>query len=210
MKTENEAQFNAIEGGRIILTWHGRTAVPGPKFRNRNWGVMISHSNDGDIQKYIYESLGYHVIRGSSGRGGERALIESIRFLREGNTMAMTPDGPRGPAGQVQLGVLLMAKKSGAKLVPWGVAARPRWLAKSWDRFLVPYPFARAVVVMGDAITVPKDASDEDMEQLRLHTEREMHRVQILAERKCGEPAPGAPKPRPVDLTIEEVQKTNE
>jgi len=187
LKVEGENDFESLEGGKIILTWHGRTATAGPKFRNRGWGVMISNSRDGDMQKHIYEHLGYKVIRGSSGRGGERALIESIRFLRGGGTMAITPDGPRGPAGKVQEGVLMMARKSGASLVPWGVSATPRWLFGSWDRFMVPWPFAKAVILMGVPIKVPANASPEEIEKIRQNVEFQMHEIQSLAEKKAGE-----------------------
>ena len=108
----------------IHLMWHGRTFILGQYFRGSGMRVIISHSRDGEMQNRIFTRLGYTVIRGSTGRGGERALIESIRALRAGHGMAITPDGPRGPAGVVGPGVMVMARKSGAPLLPIGVAAR--------------------------------------------------------------------------------------
>src|SRR5476649_1139552 len=110
----------------IFCGWHGRSFAFSDYFRGRGWYVIISHSSDGEMQTRIFSRLGYKIIRGSTGRGGVRAAREAITALEEGGTMAMTPDGPRGPSGVVQGGVMLMARKSGAGLVPVGIAARPR------------------------------------------------------------------------------------
>ncbi len=171
----------------IFCGWHGQSMVFAYYFRNRGYWVVISQSNDGDMQNTIFSRLGYRTIRGSTGRGGARAAIESIRVLRDGGTMAMTPDGPRGPSGIVQGGVMLMAQKSGAKLVPVGISARPRMLVKSWDRYMVPCPFAKALLIFGDPLTVPKNATEEEVESIRLKLESEIHRLQQKAEEKVTE-----------------------
>lgn len=184
LRTEEEgyAAAKALPGGKILLTWHGRTIVPGQFFRNEGFWVIISNSRDGEIQNRILGRMGFHVIRGSTGRGGERALIESIRCLKAGNTMAITPDGPRGPSGVVQGGVMRMAQKSGAALIPVGISAKPRWLAKSWDKHMVPYPFARCVILFGDPMYVPKDADEEILEKIRLELQSKMHEMEMKAE----------------------------
>lgn len=181
--TEN---FPEDDGKSIICGWHGRSLVFGNHYRNRGYWVVISQSRDGDIQNYIYQKLGYRTIRGSTGRGGARAAIEAIRALRDGGTMAMTPDGPRGPSHVVQGGVMLMALKSGAALVPVGISARPRKLIKSWDRFLVPAPFARAIMIFGEPIRLPEGACEEKIEQARQQLEAEMIRLEIEAEKRLG------------------------
>src|SRR5665213_2292012 len=122
------AENIAVPSPKIFLMWHGRSFVPGQLYRNKGVYVIISHSRDGEMQTRIFTRLGYQVIRGSTGRGGERALVESIRCLKAGHDMAITPDGPRGPSGVLNPGVLLMAKKSGAVLIPVGTSARPRKL----------------------------------------------------------------------------------
>ncbi|MER3496938.1 MAG: hypothetical protein C4320_09365, partial [Armatimonadota bacterium] len=127
-------------------------------FRDRDYVVMISNSNDGDIQNAMFTSLGFRSLRGSSGRGGERALVGAIKALREGSVLAMTPDGPRGPSGKVQPGVVAMAARSGGLLVPTGIAAHPSRRAGSWDRFLIPLPFARVVMIFGPGLPVAPDA----------------------------------------------------
>ena len=175
-----------LDGPKILCCWHGRTFVPSRLYKGKGLYAMFSHSRDGEMQAKIFTKFGFKVIRGSTGRGGERALVESIRALKAGGTIAMTPDGPRGPTRKVQEGVMLMAKKSGAPLVPVGAFARPGKLFNSWDRYLIPYPFAKASIVFGDAIPVPPNPSEEEYEAIRLKMEQEIDRMQSEAERLVG------------------------
>lgn len=187
-KVEGWEKIKRIPGGKLLLTWHGRTVVPGQFFGCERFWVMVSHSRDGEIQNRILSRMGYQVIRGSTGRGGERALVESIRCLKNGGTMAMTPDGPRGPSGIVQPGVMLMAKKSRVPIVPVGISARPRHLARSWDRHLIPAPFAKGLVLFGKPIYIPPQATAVELEAIRMLVQAEMHRMQNEAERRLGLP----------------------
>lgn len=186
IRTENYDAVTSLAGGCIISGWHGRSFVAANFFRNQGVWVIISHSRDGEIQNRIFTRLGFNTIRGSTGRGGARAAIESIRALRDGGRMALTPDGPRGPSGIVQPGIMTMAQKSGAALVPIGISARPRWLVPTWDRYMIPMPFAKCLMVYGEPIFVTKDASPDEIEAVRLKLEGEMHRLQAEAERKVG------------------------
>jgi len=102
--------------------------------------------------------------------------------------MAITPDGPRGPSGIVQGGIMAMAKKSGCAVVPVGISAKPRVLIKSWDRHLIPLPFAKSVLVFGDARYVAKDATDAEVEEIRLDLQEAMHVLQEEAEQWLGQP----------------------
>lgn len=181
--------------GRIYTGWHGRSFIPANFFKGRGVWCIISHSKDGEMQTRIFGRFGFQVIRGSTGRGGERALVESIRVLRKGDEMAITPDGPRGPAGVVQGGVMLMAKKTGAALVPVGSSSRRGWYAPTWDRYLVPGFFSRAVFIFGEPIYVPKDATDDEVEALRQRLEAAIHDVQARAEAHVGAHAPKFPSP---------------
>lgn len=181
--------FEAVEklpGGKILCGWHGRSMIASIFFRKRGYWVIISKSKDGDIQTHVFQNLGFKVIRGSTGRGGERALIESIRELKKGETMAITPDGPRGPTHVVQGGIMLMAKKSGAWLAPCGVSARPRFLAKSWDSYMVPMPFSKCVMTFGEPVQVPLDATDEEVEEIRLRLQDSMNQLETEAEQILG------------------------
>lgn len=188
IRTEHEEKFEALEGGKILCGWHGRSSIAGAKYRGRGFWVIISLSKDGEIQNHIFKRLGFQTIRGSTGRGGERALVESIRILKQGGTMAITPDGPRGPSGVVQGGVMTMAKKSGCALVPVGISARPRiLLKKAWDRHMIPLPFGQSLMVFGDPYFVPKDATEDEVEAIRIRLQTDMTNLETEAERRLGQ-----------------------
>lgn len=186
LSTPGYEKVKDLPTGAIVCGWHGKSFVPGYFFRKRGFWVVISHSRDGEVQNTVFSKLGYGVIRGSTGRGGVRAAVEAIRVLKRGSWMAMTPDGPRGPSGVVQGGVMLMAQKSGAALIPVGISARPRWLARSWDRYMVPWPFARAVFKFGEPLYVPQDASEERVEEIRLALEGQIHALEAAAQKELS------------------------
>lgn len=170
----------------VLCGWHGRTFQFTYYFRNRGCWVIISQSRDGDIQNSIFKKFGYQTIRGSTGRGGARAAVESIRALRKGGIMALSPDGPRGPSHVVQAGCVTMAQKSGALLYAVGVSAKARFIAKSWDSYLVPYPFTKGLMILGEPIEVPADATEEQLESIRLQLEQEITRYETEADRRLG------------------------
>ncbi|MCU0316068.1 MAG: lysophospholipid acyltransferase family protein [Fimbriimonadaceae bacterium] len=202
LKTEGWEEFQSLEGGKIFAAWHGRTIMGTHLFRNQGVYCIISHSKDGEMQNYIFSKFGFKTIRGSTGRGGMKAAIEAIRVLREGHTIAFTPDGPRGPSGIVQSGIMLMARKSGAALIPVGFSVDRRWLFRSWDRYLIPKPFSKALMIFGEPIYV-SDQAGEAEEEIRRKFEDEIRRLEALAEARFGHPAPNwhadqdAPPPPP-------------
>lgn len=186
IRTQGYDQVKDLPGGKIMAGWHGRTFVAALFFRGQGVWTIVSHSKDGDMQDSIFRRFGFHTIRGSTGRGGVKAAIASIDVLQKGATMAFTPDGPRGPSGIVQGGIMLMAKKSGAWLVPVGVSANRRWSVKTWDRYLVPKPFAKCVMVFGEARRLEPTASEEQVETVRQWLESELTRLESEAEAQCG------------------------
>jgi lysophospholipid acyltransferase (LPLAT)-like uncharacterized protein len=133
----------------IFAIWHGHL-LPG-LWHHREEGVtvLISEHRDGEIVARAAESLGYGLIRGSTTRGGGRALISLVRELRAGHEIAITPDGPRGPAGKFAPGALVAAQRSHAFILPVAVSASRSWHLKSWDRFMIPKPFARVTIAYG-------------------------------------------------------------
>ncbi len=182
----NAPSGELLKGGALISGWHGRSFCAGYRYRHKGYWVLISQSRDGEIQNHVFKTLGFNTIRGSTKRGGAMAAIEAIRALKEGGVMAITPDGPRGPSGQVQGGLMLMAQKSGVPVIPVGISASPRVLVKSWDRYLVPIPFGRGAFVYGDPIYVPAESTPEQTEAIRLHIEAEMDRVEREADQLLG------------------------
>lgn len=175
-----------VKGGRIVAGWHGRTFLAALRWRGRGWWALVSHSRDGEMQNGIFRRFGFRTVRGSTGRGGARAAVQCSRLLREGETFVFTPDGPRGPSREVQLGVLWLAKHSGAAIIPGGAAARPCWLARSWDRYMIPLPFAKAAIVLGKPLYVPEDADDSVMEQLSKELKRALDEAEQRAEEEVS------------------------
>jgi hypothetical protein len=191
LRVEGIEPIESLTCGKIFCGWHGHSLIPGNYLRKRGYWVIISHSKDGEMQTAIFRKFGYQIIRGSTGRGGARALIEAIRVLKNGDSMCITPDGPRGPYGVVQEGVLMMAQKSGCALVPVGTYARPAWFAPTWDKYMAPWMFSKAVFLVGPPLYVPPDASPEVMEEVRAKLESEIHRLQAEAkERLMGQTQP--------------------
>jgi lysophospholipid acyltransferase (LPLAT)-like uncharacterized protein len=162
--TVNAAETNhrlAHGQGQLIVTWHGRTLLPLIYFRGKKIVSMVSPSRDGEIQYRVHRRFGWDAVRGSSGRDATRAVIGAVKRLRTGTTIAVAPDGPKGPIGSVQAGTLYLAWKSGCPVVPIGASATRGWEMKSWDRFLLPKPFARLALVFGEPIVRPEGAKDE-------------------------------------------------
>ena len=156
--------------GVILVSWHGRTFAALAKYRRRGYWTMISTSRDGEMQDRIFRSFGYHTVRGSSSaRGAVQATLALIKQLKAGSVLALTPDGPRGPGRKAQPGVIYLAMKSGSPIVPVGVSAAPRKLARSWDQYMLPMPFAKVAWVYGDPIYVPADAKSPDEQEHWAH-----------------------------------------
>jgi lysophospholipid acyltransferase (LPLAT)-like uncharacterized protein len=142
------------EGAAVLAFFHGTQLLLHKLRRRKRTCVMVSHSKDGELQAAALRTLGFDVVRGSSSRGGARALAAMVHKLREPDTDAVfAVDGPRGPYGVVKPGALALAEKSGARIIPAGAAARRRVvLARAWDRFVLPLPFTRVDIVLGAPI----------------------------------------------------------
>jgi hypothetical protein len=152
------------------------------------WLLMCSQSRDGDAMAAIEEGLGYRVVRGSTGAGGGKALVGMIRIVKkEGFSTCLAIDGSRGPRGIVQLGVLVLAQKTGGLLVP--AAASARWSVvwrSSWDRTVLPLPFAKVHVVYGAPTRVPPGLDAEELERLRVDLEQRLLEVHERADELSG------------------------
>jgi len=133
----------------IFAIWHGHLLIGLWHHRDEGVKVLISEHRDGEIVARAAKSLGYGLIRGSTTRGGGRALISLVRELRAGHEIAITPDGPRGPACKFAPGALVAAQRSDSFILPVAVSASRAWRLKSWDRFMIPKPFARVTIAYG-------------------------------------------------------------
>jgi lysophospholipid acyltransferase (LPLAT)-like uncharacterized protein len=149
------------EGPRVLAFFHGTQLMLHGLPRERRTCVMVSHSRDGDVQASALATLGFDVVRGSSSRGGTRALATIVRRLRQPRTDAVfAVDGPRGPQGVVKRGALMAAARAGARVIPVGASARRRFvLDRAWDQFVLPWPFTRVDIVLGEPIEPGEDAA---------------------------------------------------
>jgi lysophospholipid acyltransferase (LPLAT)-like uncharacterized protein len=138
----------------IFALWHGQLLPLIWQQRGQGVAVLISEHGDGEIIARVAEGLGLRTVRGSTTRGGGRALIRLIGELRDGHEIAVTPDGPRGPARQFAPGALVAAHRAAAPSVPIAAGARRYWQLKSWDGFIIPKPFTRVTVAVGDPVRV--------------------------------------------------------
>lgn len=146
------------------------------------WILMCSQSRDGEAMARIEEGLGFRVARGSSGKGGARALVEMIKAQRQDRTLnsCLAIDGSRGPRGIAQLGTITLAQKTGSLLLPVAASTARGWRwERSWDRTVIPKPGATILVRIGQPISVPDTLDETALESLRQrlqHTLLELHR----------------------------------
>jgi lysophospholipid acyltransferase (LPLAT)-like uncharacterized protein len=130
----------------IFALWHGQLLPLLWHHRKEGVLILISEHRDGELVARAAQSLGYGLIRGSSTHGAERALISLVRELKSGHEVAITPDGPRGPAKSFAPGALVAAQRSDSFILPVAASADRAWRLRSWDRFIIPKPFARVTV----------------------------------------------------------------
>lgn len=150
----------------IYVLWHGRLLPCAWYHRHQGLATLISRHRDGDYVSPIVQRWGYRVVRGSSSRGGTRALRAMVRLLRAGTPVAVTPDGPRGPREKMKTGPLVAAQRAGVPLVPVTAGTDRGWWFVGWDRFLVPKPFATIRLAYGPPMFVPPEAAEKEIEAL--------------------------------------------
>ncbi len=145
------------KGRRWVLSFfHGTQLALHALAKRRATAVMVSHSKDGQIQAAAMRSLGFVVVRGSSSRGGAAALAGMVRHVRGGGDAVFAVDGPRGPYGVAKPGAAAVAERGDALLVPAGcAAASAKVLVRAWDKFVLPRPFTRVVIVLGAPVAEP-------------------------------------------------------
>jgi lysophospholipid acyltransferase (LPLAT)-like uncharacterized protein len=172
-----------VASGRqpILALWHGRILPATIYFRDRGIVAVTSQNFDGEWIARIMRRFGYAQARGSTSRGGARALLQLSRDMAGGRPAAFTVDGPRGPAYQAQPGAIWLAKVTGNPIVPFHVEASPCWTARSWDRAQIPKPRSRVAMVIGAPLEVPADADEETIEARRLDLEQRLAALQRRA-----------------------------
>ena len=184
--------YKALEkyGSMIVVGWHGRT-LEMPYFWNksRTLKALVSPHRDGRLIVHILKRFGIGHINGSTDRNSQTAALELMRNLKEGNSIAIIPDGPRGPSMKLTMSPIFYAQKSGKPII--GITysiAGSKVINKSWDSMLVPLPFHKGMYAITEPILIPKDATADEMEQYRLKVETMLNELTWNLDKKMGIP----------------------
>ena len=176
---ERDVEAVKNHGSVIYALWHGRMWLLAARFPRRGVGVLVSLSEDGEVIASILSRLRLSPVRGSSSRGGDEAMRRMEAWIREGRSVAITPDGPRGPRHMAHLGAVALAARTGKPILPLGAAARPAWTLGSWDAFQIPRPGSRAVITVGEPLFVP---GSDDLEPWRRRLEAALDAAECEAD----------------------------
>ena len=182
-RVEGLDHFDAIvASGRqpVMAFWHGRILPATYFFRGRGIVVITSENFDGEWIARIIERFGYGTARGSTTRGGRKAMHQLVRDMRAGLPAGFTLDGPRGPARVAQPGAVWLAAATGNPLLPFHLEASAFWTVRSWDRTQIPKPFSTVALVVGEPLEVAGQGRDETLESARVELE---HRLASLEDR---------------------------
>lgn len=166
----------------IYVFWHAGLLALTYHHRRRGAAALISRHQDGELIARTVQRLGYVTARGSSTRGGGRGLLELYGHVRDGRSVGITPDGPRGPAQVFKPGAIQLASRTGLALVPIGVCARRERRLRSWDRFRLPAPWTRVALVYGAPQAVPADLDEASTEAWCVRAGEVLDRVTERAE----------------------------
>jgi lysophospholipid acyltransferase (LPLAT)-like uncharacterized protein len=188
-RTEGFEHFDAIRAAGhqpIMAFWHGRILPATVYFRRRGIVVITSENFDGEWIAGIIERFGFGTARGSSSRGGLRALLQLKRAMAAGHPAGFTVDGPRGPARVSQPGAVWLSKATGQPVLPFHLEANRYWSLGSWDRTQIPKPFATVGIVVDAPFYVPSDADEATMESFRARLDERLKALEPRARALAG------------------------
>lgn len=191
---EGEQYYDEVRtSGRqpIMAFWHGRILPATWFFRHRGIVVITSQNFDGEWIARVIARYGFGTARGSTSRGGARALVQLRRDLTAGRPVAFTLDGPRGPARVAQAGAVWLAGATRQPILPFHIETARHWSLSSWDRTQIPRPFSRAAIAIGPPIEVP-GTSDGVVEEMRLALEARLAALEQRTQEMLGRTAGAA------------------
>jgi hypothetical protein len=179
------AECPVTPGPVIYCVWHNRlplTLASYDDFARSKWpaaglAAMVSASRDGGLLASVVAAFGVEPIRGSTSRRGPQALLEATSWLEKNYSIAITPDGPRGPVYQIQDGIINLAQLTGRPIIPVSNFAHWKVRLRSWDRFQIPLPFARCEYRYGKPLWVPRETSEEQRKRLCLQLQQAMREI---------------------------------
>ena len=165
----------------VMAFWHGRILPATYYFRRRGIVVITSENFDGEWIARIIERFGYGTARGSTSRGGTKAMLQLVRDMKTGRAAGFTLDGPRGPARVAQAGAVWLASATGNPVLPFHFEASSHWSLRSWDSTQIPKPFSTIALVVGEPLEIPNEVSGEVLEQARQELERRLSLLEARA-----------------------------
>ncbi len=179
-----EIQRSVLEKGvpAIGAFWHGRLLMMPRAYEGKKLSFLVSSHRDGQVVGKALKRFGFHAILGSTNRKGFTAFKQMLKANKEGSDIAVTPDGPKGPRYQVQIGVIELAKLTGRPVVPVTFGASRRKIFNTWDHFLLPYPFSKGVFIWGDPISVDPKGDRAHMEERRVVLEKRLNELTERAD----------------------------
>lgn len=181
-------------GAVVLAVWHSRFALAPLSHLDAPLVALVSRHGDGRMLGEVFRRLGYALAFGSSTRGGAQGMREALRAAKEGSAIGIAPDGPRGPRRRAKPGAVALARLTGFPIVPVTFSANPAHRFDSWDRTLLPWPFARAEIAFGEPVRIPRDAGPDRQEAARRRLEAELDAITDEADRRVGlEPEPPRP-----------------
>lgn len=167
----------------IYALWHAHILIPVYASRNLGIKALISQHRDGEYIAQIVQWLGFDVARGSTTRGGAKALLSIIKKIKEeAVSLAITPDGPKGPRFVAQSGAIILGQKTGFPIIPVSLGLTKYWELPSWDRFRIPKPFSKVILIYGDPITIPSKLEKPEVEEYRELLEKVLLKIGNEAE----------------------------
>lgn len=171
----------------IFAIWHSRIMLPSYFFKEMRHSILVSRSEDGEIIARILQAQGQETVRGSTSKGGLRALSKLIKDLKSNSRPGVIiPDGPQGPRFKVQPGIIVLAQKTGYPIIPVTYSAKKMKIFSSWDRFILPYPFTRCRLLFGKPVSVPSSSDKIKLENCRTALECELNRITKSVDRHFG------------------------
>jgi lysophospholipid acyltransferase (LPLAT)-like uncharacterized protein len=181
----------------ILAFWHGRILMMPKSWRSSvPIHMLISQHRDGQLIARTVSHFGIDTVAGSSTRGGSAALRSMLKFLKSGECVGITPDGPKGPRMRASSGIVNVARLAGVPILCATFSTRKRKLLGSWDRFAVALPFSEGVFVWADPIEVGRDADHDELDRLRLVVEDSLNAITLEADRLMGV---DSPEPEPAE-----------
>ncbi len=166
----------------IIILWHGRILFASYFFKDRNITALVSPSRDGEIISHILLRWGYKLLRGSSSHSVVNEWKKMKRLMEKGGQLIIVADGPKGPAEKMKPGAVKLAQETGAYLVPFSYSAKNKKHLKSWDRFLLFYPFTKLIAVYGKPIKIKPGLEPPEFEKQRLLVEKHLAELEDQAD----------------------------